>query len=162
MRAQRLEQWLLVSSAILLVAACRTAPLPIESAALPITQITMFEVSSVPDAAPTPAGPTSGVRLTANITAKCTGVSKSNAGCVQPYTGEFVITAFNGAEVARVMTNLRGQATINLPPGKYILGVRTEKIYPLAAPVKVNVLADRYVYILLTLDSGLRGQPSSK
>jgi hypothetical protein len=164
MRAQRLGRWLLVLSALLLVAACRPTPLPsgLLAAPPPITSIAMFEVDSVPAATPTPVSQTSGVRLTANIDGECAGEAPSNARCVQPYTGEFVITALNGAEVARVMTNQHGQATINLPPGKYILGVRTENIYPLAAPVKVNVLADRYVHISLSLDSGLRGQPQSK
>jgi hypothetical protein len=75
---------------------------------------------------------------------------------MQPYAGEFVITALNGAEVARVTTNQQGQATVELPPGKYILGVRTEDLYPRVVPVKVNILASRYVYISLSLDSGLR------
>ncbi len=164
MRAQWLGRWLLVLSAILLVAACQPAPSPSGSlAVLPlITPIAMFEVNSVPAATPTPVRQTSGVRLTANIDGECTGAVESNARCVQPYTGEFVITALNGAEVARVMTNQYGQATSNLPPGKYILGVRTENIYPLAAPVKVDILADRYVHISFSLDSGLRGQSPSK
>ena len=80
------------------------------------------------------------------------------AGCVQPYAGEFVITELNGAVVTSVMTNQEGQATVELPPGKYILGVRTENVYPLAAPVKINILPDRYVHISLSLDSGLQGQ----
>ena len=69
-----------------------------------------------------------------------------------------MITALNGAEVTRVVTNQTGQATVDLPPGKYLLGVRTEDIYPLAAPVKVDVLADRYVHISLSLDAGPRRQ----
>ncbi len=160
MRAQRLGQWLLVLGLILPLAACRTAPLPPDLPATPsITPITLFEVKSLPDSAPTPDRPTSGVRLTANIDGKCPATENSNAKCMQPYAGEFVITALNGEEITRVMTDQQGQVTINLPPSKYILGVRTENIYPLAAPVKVNVLADRYIDILLTLDSGLRGQP---
>jgi hypothetical protein len=161
MRAQQLRQWLPVLSALLLVAACRPAPFPSGPSAAPppITQIAMFEVKSVPAAASTPIRPTSGVILTATIDGKCVGPATSNAICVRPYAGEFVITALNGAEVARVMTNQQGQATINLPPGKYILGARTENIYPLAAPVKINVLAGRFVHILISLDSGLPGQP---
>jgi hypothetical protein len=76
--------------------------------------------------------------------------------------GEFVITTLNGAVVTSVMTNRDGQAMIALSPGRYILGVKTENIYPLAAPVKVNVLADRYVHILLNLDSGLRDQSARR
>src|SRR5512143_2381293 len=97
MRAQRLGQWLLVLSLMSLIVACRTAPLPPASSATPsLTPITMFEVKSLPDSAPTPDGPTSGVRLTANIDGECPGTVKSNAGCMQPYAGEFVITALNG------------------------------------------------------------------
>jgi hypothetical protein len=120
--------------------------------------IAMFEVTPVSAVAPTPTPvrqTPSGVRLTANISPMCVEAARSNAECVRPYAGEFVITELNGAEVTRVVTNPAGQATVELPPGKYILGVRTEDVYPLAAPVKVNVLADRYAHISLSLDSGL-------
>jgi len=72
--------------------------------------------------------------------------------------GEFVVTTLNGAEVTRVMTNYQGQALVDLPAGRYIVGARTESIYPYAAPVIVNVIADRYAYVSLRLDAGPRGQ----
>lgn len=151
MRAQRPGRGLLVLSTLLLMAACQPAQAP-SAPMIP------FDVNSVPASAPTPDRATSGVRLTASLFLRCAGVAESKAQCQQPYAGEFVITALNGAEVTRVVTNQTGQATVDLPPGKYLLGVRTEDIYPLATPVKVDVLADRYVHISLSLDAGPRRQ----
>jgi hypothetical protein len=76
---------------------------------------------------------------------------QAEVACQQPYAGEFVVTGLNGEEVARVVTNQDGQAAVDLPPGKYLLGVRTEEIYPLAAPVTVNVPAGRYVDVHVRL-----------
>ena len=167
MRAQRLGLWLLVLSTVLLVAACQpaqslSAP---RSTAPTIVAIAMFEVTPVSTSTPVPtpsAQTPSGVYLSTHISPLCTGAARSMAECVQPYTGEFVITELYGAGVTRVMTNQEGQATIELPPGKYILGVRTENVYPLAAPVKINIFPDRYVQISLSLDSGLQGQLQSR
>jgi hypothetical protein len=64
--------------------------------------------------------------------------------CSQPYAGEFVVTTYNGAEVARVVTNWSGQGMVSLPPGRYIVGVRTTGYYPQAAPVYVSVYANSY------------------
>ncbi len=159
MRAQRLGMWLLALS-VILVTACQPSQTLSE-----IKPIAMFEVTHVPVSAPAPTPVTqtlSGVRLTANISPMCVGAAQSSAECTQPYAGEFVVTALNGAVVTSVMTDRKGQATVELPPGKYILGVRTEEIYPLAAPVKVNVVPDRYVHISFSLDSGLPWQLQSK
>ncbi|CAG0931428.1 hypothetical protein TFLX_02156 [Thermoflexales bacterium] len=153
MRTQQRRPGLLVLSVILLASACQS-PQSVSTPPTPIAPVTLFEVNTVSTVAPTPVRQTSGVRLAANIDLKCAEAAQPNAECLRPYSGEFVITTLNGAEVARVMTDDEGQATVDLPPGKYILGVRTEEIYPLAAPVKVNVLADRYVHISLSLDSG--------
>jgi hypothetical protein len=117
------------------------------------------KVTPVPTLAwvPTPVyQESSGVRLAANIGPACSGAIWPGSRCIQPYTGEFVVTALNGAEVTRVATNYAGQATIALPPGKYIVGVRTENIYPWAPPLRVNVLADRYASVAFSLDSGVR------
>ncbi|HSD82717.1 MAG TPA: hypothetical protein VLG46_02605 [Anaerolineae bacterium] len=153
MRAQQRGQWLLILSLIWLAVACQAAPSP----SVPpksITPITVIEINAVPLLTPTPVRQASGVHLAANINQKCAEAAQPNADCVLPYTGEFVITELNGAEVTRVTTDRAGQVTVDLPPGKYILGVRTEEIYPLAAPVKVDVLADGYVSVSLSLDSG--------
>jgi hypothetical protein len=167
MRAQRPGLWLLALSMVLLAAACqpadaRTAP---QTTAPTLVPIAMFEVTPVSTSTPvpTPAAQTpSGVYLNSQISPMCTGATRVMAECVQPYAGEFVVTELNGEVVTNVMTDEDGQATIELPPGKYILGVRTEKIYPLAAPVKINILPDRYVHISLSLDSGLPRQSQSR
>ncbi len=104
MRARRFGRWLLVASAMLMAAACQparslSAPPAPRSTIMPIA---MFEVTPVSTSVPvpTPVGQTpSGVSLAANISPLCAGAAQSNAGCVQPYAGEFVITGLNGAEV---------------------------------------------------------------
>jgi hypothetical protein len=165
MRAQHFGKWLLLAGVMLVAAACQSAPTASLVSAQRIVPIAMFVVTPVPTPAPlpTPIWPqASGVRLSANIGPTCAGMAQGNTSCIQPYAGEFVITQLNGAEVTRVVTGQGGQALINLPPGKYILGVRTENIYPLAAPVKVNILPDRYAHISLNLDSGLEWQSQGR
>ena len=160
MRARTFLMWLLILTVTTIVAACQ----PVQAISAPpllpaMVPIVAFEVTPVPTSmlVPTPVSQSeSGVRLTALIDTLCTSAARPDTGCVQPYAGEFVVTGLNYAEVTRVVTNHEGQATVELPPGKYILGVRTEGIYPLAAPVKVNVLADRYASISFSLDSGMR------
>jgi hypothetical protein len=100
----------------------------------------------------------SGLYLTAIIGPTCADVGWYSSTCLEPYAGEFVVTALNGAEVTRVMTNYQGQALVDLPPGRYIVGVRTENIYPYAAPMIVNVMADRYAYVSFRLESGVQWQ----
>jgi hypothetical protein len=96
----------------------------------------------------------SGVFLAASIGPTCIGISWDSAVCARPFVGEFVATASNGEEVARFTTNYWGQATVNLSPGRYLVGLRSEDFYPRAAPVTVEVVADRYVYVFLRLDAG--------
>lgn len=102
----------------------------------------------------------SGIILLANIAAVCSGPARPGITCSQPYAGEFVVTALNGAEVARLRTNYLGQAVAALPPGRYLVGVRTETLYPRAAPVTMDVIADRYTYVVLRLEAGPRDQSS--
>jgi hypothetical protein len=102
----------------------------------------------------------SGLILLANITAACTGPARPEITCSQPYVGEFVVTALNGAEVARLRSNYLGQAVVALPPGRYLVGARTELRYPRAAPVAVDVVADRYTYVVLRLEAGPREHSS--
>jgi len=99
----------------------------------------------------------SGIFLLASINVTCTSVVWYGTTCSQPYAGEFVVTALNGAEVTRVWTNFLGQAAVSLPPGRYLIGARTESLYPRAAPALVDVVADRYTYASLRLDAGPRG-----
>ncbi len=100
----------------------------------------------------------SGVVVSANIGVGCSNVSWW-ASCTQrPYLGVFVVTELNGAVVTYVMTNEQGQAMVDLPPGRYLIGAQTENIYPRAAPVIVNVLANRYAYVAFQLDAGAQMQ----
>jgi hypothetical protein len=98
----------------------------------------------------------SGIFVTASMGSPCAGVAWYGpvSACTQPYAGEFVVTTLNGAEVARLMTNYLGQVMVDLPPGWYIVGVRTESYYPRAAPVVISVLADRYTNVFFRIDSG--------
>ncbi len=98
----------------------------------------------------------SGLFVMASSGTACAGVAWYGpaSACTQPFAGEFVVTALNGAEVARVLTNYLGQATVDLPPGWYLVGVRTESYYPRAAPVMINVFANRYTSVSFRINSG--------
>ena len=158
MRARRFLVWLLILTVTTMVAACQPAQSMSAPPTLPaVMPIMTVEITPAPTSMPAP-NPVlhseSGVYLTARIGPLCARKAQSDVECVQPYAGEFVVTAPNGAEVTRVVTDQDGQATVELPPGQYILGVRTESIYPFAVPVKVNVVAARYELISFNLDSG--------
>lgn len=94
----------------------------------------------------------SGIFLLASANVACTGTVRYGVVCTQPYAGEMVVTALNGEEITRLWTNFLGQAMVSLPPGQYLIGVRTESYYPRAAPVRVEVVADRYAYVALRMD----------
>jgi hypothetical protein len=150
MRAKQILLWVLIFSAVGLAVAGQPVRLISASsavAALPLPQASQFR---------------SGVFLVASISPTCAGATWYSAACTQPYAGEFVVTALNGEEVTRVSTNQLGQAMVTLPPGQYIVGVRTENIYPWAAPVVVTIVADRYTSVSFNLDSGLRWLAQSR
>ena len=160
MRARQLLTWLLV----LIVATMTVGCLPMQlGSTAPIVPVVMpdppLEITTDPAS---PQSPTpnlqgvSGVRLTAHISPMCAGEAQPGVECVRPYAGEFVVTELNGAEVTSVATDGAGQATVDLAPGEYIVGVRIEAMYPRAEPVTVNVLADQYAFISFNLDSGNR------
>lgn len=126
-----------------------------------VTILSLASVAAIGQPAPSAAASTpnrSGIFLMASLTVTCSGMVGYGTACTQLYAGEFVVTALNGAEVTRARTNFLGQAIINLPPGRYLIGARTESLYPRAAPVVVDVAADRYTYVSLRLDAGPRGQ----
>jgi hypothetical protein len=150
MRAKQILLWVLIFSAVgLAVAGLPARPLSASAAdtARPLLQAALYR---------------SGISLSASIGPACIGATWYSPACTHPYVGEFVVTELNGAEVTRAMTNYQGQATIILPPGQYIVGVRTEDIYPWAAPAFITVLADRYTPVSFNLDSGLRWLAQSK
>jgi len=157
-------RFLSLSLFIFIVLALITACSPVKSVALIPAQSTVMPGWQYVATA-TPAvwqGSTPGYQsdsilfLTARINAPCVGVAWSGSACSQPYAGEFVVTTYNGAEVARVTTNWAGQAVVNVPPGRYIVGPVTTGYYPQAAPVAVNVYADRYASAWVSLTAGPR------
>lgn len=152
MQAKQILWWVLILALVSMAAGCQSANLLSASAA--------SSAMALPASAPLPQTiqNNSGIYLAATIGPTCVRSTWYDSECGQPYVGEFVVTELNGAEVTRVMTNYQGQATIALPPGKYIVGVRTENIYFWTAPAVVNVLADRYASISFHVDSGPYGQ----
>jgi hypothetical protein len=152
MRAKQVLSWVLILSLASLAMVSQTARSVSAAstiAALPAAQL------------PQAYQYRSGIFVTASIGAACGWTSWNLPGCAQPYTGEFVVTELNGAEVARVLTNYQGQAMVDLSPGRYVVGVRTENYYPYAAPLIVNVLPGRYAYVSFWLDSGQPRQAPS-
>jgi hypothetical protein len=72
--------------------------------------------------------------------------------------GEFVVTNKDDKEVARFTTDNDGRATIDLPPGDYVI---TPKIdpkmpYPKGGPLSVNVPIGTYTDVTFDLDTGIR------
>ena len=56
----------------------------------------------------------------------------------------------------RATTDQDGKATIDLPPGSYIVTPKVEGKFPLGAPTGVTVLPGQYVEVSVGLDTGIR------
>ncbi len=121
-------------------------------AALAVVGLPARSSAALPQAPTAQSG--SGIWLTASIGPSCLGITWDSAICARPYIGEFVVTALNGTEIARVMTNYWGQARVDLVPGRYLVGVMTDNVYPRAAPVVVDIVANRYAFVALHLEAG--------
>jgi len=155
-------RYLSLSLLIFIVLALITACAPVESVALIPAQSTVMPgwqyVATATPAVWQGSAPgyqsDSGLYLTARITAPCVGTVWPSTACAQPYMGEFVVTAPNGAEVTRVMTNWAGQGMVNLPPGRYIVGPVTTGYYPLATPIVISVYSDSYASAWFNLNAG--------
>jgi hypothetical protein len=106
--------------------------------------------------AATPAAVASGIHLTAMIGPTCPGPERPGQVCTRPYQGLFVVTGNTGAEVTRATTDQGGKATIDLPPGNYVITPKVEGRVPSGAPTAVTVLSDHYVEVGIELDSGIR------
>jgi hypothetical protein len=145
---------------LLMLVSCKPAatPAPLPTVVPPqsVPEATR-EPSASPTAVPTPqAAASSGLHIIAKIGPTCPGPERPGQVCEGPYAGEFVITTGNGAEAARVTTNKDGRATVDLPPGQYIVTPKMEGRLPIGSPVDITVPAGQYVDAKMELDSGMR------
>ena len=150
------------------MAGCRPTVAPVPNTPLPSTHSvsplpTPIAPQAVPEvtrqATPSPvstATAMSGIHLTATIGPTCPGPERPGQVCTQPYQGLFVVTDDAGGEAARPSTDQNGQATIDLPPGDYIITPGVEGLWPSGAPTAVTVPAGQYVAVDIELDSGMR------
>jgi hypothetical protein len=152
MRIKQILWWMLILTLVSTAVACQSAG--------PLAASAISSVAALPASASLPQATQnySGIFLTAIIGPTCIRTTWYGPECGQPYVGEFVVTALNGAEITRVWTNYQGQATVALPPGKYIVGVRTEDVSAWTAPQIVNVFADRYASISFGVNADPGGQ----
>jgi len=158
MRTRYFTLFLLIFMVLTMIIACS----PTESVALLSLRVTVmsgwWHVATATPSAWSGSAPAyqsdSGLYLTARINAPCVDVAWSGSACSQPYAGEFVITTYNGAEVARVMTNWSGPGMVSLLPGRYSVVVRTAGDYPQASPVYVSVYANNYASAWFSLNAG--------
>ncbi len=153
---------------VIFMASCRPAatPLPITpgSSSNPMSPLPTLvapqvapeatrEMPSSPESTP---AATSGIHLTATIGPTCPGPQRLGQVCTKPYEGTFIVVNKAGTEVARATTDQTGRATINLPPGDYVISPRVEGKLPSAAATPVTVLSGQYVEISIGLDTGIR------
>jgi hypothetical protein len=68
----------------------------------------------------------------------------------------FSIHNTQGVEVARTVTDASGQATVSVPPGRYVVIPNIEGRFPRGASVEVTVSAGQYVIARIELDTGMR------
>jgi hypothetical protein len=123
--------------------------------ATPVTPQSL-PVATPASLAPTPPTAASGIHLTATIGPTCPGPERPGEVCTQPYQGLFVVTNSSGAEVVRATTDQNGKATIDLPPGNYIVAPKVEGRLPSGMPTAVTVLPGQYVEVSVGLDTGIR------
>ena len=153
---------------VVFLASCRPAATPLPSAPGPSSSpMSPLPTLIAPQVAPeatrempssqesTPAA-TSGIHLTATIGPTCPGPQRPGQVCTKPYEGTFIVVNKAGAEVARSATDQAGQATINLPPGDYVISPKVEGKLPSAGTTPVTVLSGQYVEVSIGLDTGIR------
>ncbi len=163
-------RWILPGAAALLVfAACRPAGAPptqlvptVSTPAAPASSVeTLVPVTpaenpaATPELVPAPGG-LSGAKFTAQLGPTCPGPERPGQICTKPYQGGLAVKDAKGAEVAQVQTDENGKATLNLPPGEYVVTPTVEGPFPRGAPVTFTVQAGQYTEVSVELDTGIR------
>ncbi len=160
-------RWILPGAAALLVfAACRpagapptqlvptvTAPPRPTEALVPVTPAE--NPAATPELVPAPGG-LSGAKFTAQLGPTCPGPERPGEVCTRPYQGGLAVKDAKGAEVAQVQTDENGKATLNLPPGEYVVTPTVEGPFPRGAPVTFTVQPGQYAEVSIELDTGIR------
>jgi len=132
------------------------APLPELVSPLQIVPEATQELPPSPLATPASSAASSGIRLTATTGPTCPGPQRPGQVCTKPYVGTFDVQTEAGQVVTSVTTDAQGQATIELPPGKYTLTPTTKGPGMRSALVQVTVPPGQVVNVNAELDTGIR------
>jgi hypothetical protein len=78
-------------------------------------------------------------------------------GCApRPFAGTFAITGAGGAAVASVESSAEGRFDITLPPGDYVIALKSKGMMPSMAPQDFTVPPSGETDLELQVDSGMR------
>jgi len=108
-------------------------------------------------AAPTWAGQLdSGVRGRVLYGPTCP-VQRVGESCTRPYQATIVIRREPSNRVlTRTRSSLRGNFSVRLAPGRYLLVPQSGRPYPRSQPQTIAVHPHRYTFVTIRYDSGIR------
>ncbi len=121
-----------------------------------LVMVALAACQSTPRATPTPTR--GGVEGQVLMGPACPVVREGEPCPDQPYQALIVVLDAQGREVQRILCAPDGTFRINLPAGEYRLRVQNPdgSAYPMPLEVAVQVRADAFTPLTLTLDSGIR------
>ena len=87
----------------------------------------------------------------------CPGPQRVDENCDEPYQATVIVRLKkDGKEVTRFTSNEKGEFRVPLPAGEYRLIPLSRGKYPHASPVTVTVPENKWVFIEIHYDSGIR------
>lgn len=106
-------------------------------------------------ASPAPAG--SGVAGHVRVAPSCPGPARPGQACVAPFAGaRLQLRTPAGKLLRRDSAAEDGTFKIAAPPGRYVLQVEVEGLYPRCEPAPLRVVKGRWTRLTLECDSGMR------
>lgn len=100
----------------------------------------------------------SGIKGTIVATGNCPGPQRIDDKCgPQPYQGQMAVKLKSTDKVvATVKSNSKGEFSVKLPPGTYVITQAGESRYPLIHSDDIVVTKHKFTTVNLTADIGMR------
>ncbi len=106
-------------------------------------------------ASPSPAD--SGVAGYVRVAPSCPGPTRPGQACVAPFAGaRLQLRTPAGKVVRRDSAAEDGVFRIAAPPGRYVLQVEVDGLYPRCEPTPLRIVKGRWTRLTLECDSGMR------
>lgn len=99
----------------------------------------------------------SGVAGHVRVAPSCPGPTRPGQACVAPFAGaRLQLRTPAGKVLRRDSAAEDGAFKIAAPPGRYVLQVEVEGLYPRCEPAPLRIVKGRWTKLTLECDSGMR------